>query len=240
MIISIGVGVLLALAGVAVKYFKWYFLIAGYNMASKKDKEKVDIEALGRFMGNMLFLAAALIIASSILHYYQYKILSMVMIFLMVAVIFYMAIKAQAYSYGTQKEKRTNKLIIIGALIPGVIIMLITLIPGAMTNEAVLEETFLRVSGMSGNTFAYESMEEIKLIEELPRANKVVGYNFGNINKGTFTVEGLGRGYLYQHSGKSPFLFIKLAGDRNFVIINYRDSEKTQQLYKGLKERVKN
>lgn len=238
MLISFLAGLLLIFSGVAIKYFKWYFLIAGYNTATQKAKEAVDIKGLASFMGNMLFLSGGLLILSSILYRYGYRTLSMVMIFLMLVAIFYMTFKASAFSKAKPQEKKFNKIAIIGALIPGVIIMLLATVPGARVNEAILEENHLRVTGMSGNTFTYDSMEELQLLDNIPNFRKVAGYNFGNINKGTFQVEGLGRGNLYMHSGNGPFLYIKLKGDRGFVIINYKDRDKTLGLYEDLKERI--
>ena len=46
------IAILFALMAAALKYFKWYWLIAGYNTMSKSEKENVDEEGLGNFMGN--------------------------------------------------------------------------------------------------------------------------------------------------------------------------------------------
>lgn len=37
--------------GLTVHVFKWYFLIAGYNMMPKEQKANVDVEGLGKLMG---------------------------------------------------------------------------------------------------------------------------------------------------------------------------------------------
>jgi len=48
------VGIFLILLGIAVKHFKLYFLIAGYNIMSKEDKEKVNIEKVATLLRNVL------------------------------------------------------------------------------------------------------------------------------------------------------------------------------------------
>lgn len=49
--------------GLLIGLGKQYWLIAGYNTASKKEKVKVNIEAFGKFMMKV-FIAMALIIAT--------------------------------------------------------------------------------------------------------------------------------------------------------------------------------
>jgi len=49
-------GIFLVLLGIAIKYFKLYFLIAGYNTMSKADKEKVKIEKVATLLRNVLVI----------------------------------------------------------------------------------------------------------------------------------------------------------------------------------------
>lgn len=42
------------IVGIGIRYFRWYFLIAGYNTMSEEKKKNVDIEALGKLMGNFV------------------------------------------------------------------------------------------------------------------------------------------------------------------------------------------
>ena len=44
-----GVAVILGALGVMIRYFKWYWLIAGYNTMTRERKRQVDIEGLGKF-----------------------------------------------------------------------------------------------------------------------------------------------------------------------------------------------
>ena len=55
-LIGIGVALLLTLLGVAVKYSKAAWLIAGYNTSSKKQKERYDLDKLCSHVGNLLFV----------------------------------------------------------------------------------------------------------------------------------------------------------------------------------------
>lgn len=50
----------LLLVGWLVKYRKWTWLIAGYNTASKREKETYDIDKLTRHVGNLIFILAGI------------------------------------------------------------------------------------------------------------------------------------------------------------------------------------
>ncbi|MBO1266106.1 DUF3784 domain-containing protein [Proteiniclasticum sp. SCR006] len=47
---------LLFLMGWLIRYKKQTWLISGYNIASRKEKEKYDLDKLTRLMGSFLFL----------------------------------------------------------------------------------------------------------------------------------------------------------------------------------------
>lgn len=53
---------LLLFVGWLVKYRKWTWLIAGYNTASKSQKETYDIEKLTRHVGNLIFILAGIFV----------------------------------------------------------------------------------------------------------------------------------------------------------------------------------
>lgn len=58
---------ILLIVGWLIKYKKVTWLISGYNTASKEEKEKYDIEKLCRYMGDYLFILAALFLMMSFL-----------------------------------------------------------------------------------------------------------------------------------------------------------------------------
>lgn len=56
------VGISLILLGIAVKHFKLYFLIAGYNTMSKEEKEKVNVEKVATLLRNVFVIIGLSII----------------------------------------------------------------------------------------------------------------------------------------------------------------------------------
>lgn len=74
-----------------------------------------------------------------------------------------------------------------------------------------------------------QDITDVVLKDSIPSNSKIVGTNIGSIRRGTFNVEGLGKGHLYVESSNGPYLYIMLKD--SFIIINYKDSQKTKGLY---------
>ena len=64
------IAIFFILIGIAVKYAKMHFLIAGYNTMSAKGKQKIDVEGIATLLRNVMFSMAGLIIIGSIISYY--------------------------------------------------------------------------------------------------------------------------------------------------------------------------
>ena len=56
------IAIIFIVLGVLIKYGKMYFLIAGYNTMSKKEKEKYDIKGIATVFKNAMFGMAFMII----------------------------------------------------------------------------------------------------------------------------------------------------------------------------------
>jgi len=56
------VPLILVILGVAIRFGKASFLIAGYNTSSKQKKDTYDENALCRFIGNLSFILAGILI----------------------------------------------------------------------------------------------------------------------------------------------------------------------------------
>ncbi|NCC78655.1 MAG: DUF3784 domain-containing protein [Clostridia bacterium] len=69
---------LLFLMGWLIRYKKYAWLISGYNISSKEEKEKYDLDKLTRLMGSFLFLLGSVFLlmffASILLTGYENKI----------------------------------------------------------------------------------------------------------------------------------------------------------------------
>ncbi len=95
------VGIFLILLGVAVKYFKLYFLIAGYNTMSKAEKEKVNIEKVTTLLRNVLvFIGLTMILLGFVsLFMEDSRIASYVFFPIVIGSVIYLIVKSNSQAY---------------------------------------------------------------------------------------------------------------------------------------------
>jgi hypothetical protein len=124
-------------------------------------------------------------------------------------------------------------------IVAGVVIFVISL--SGSTNEetqAVIGADSIEFTGMYGATYGFSDIAEIKLEDAMPAAGyKYDGSGLGEVKKGDWEVEGLGRCRLFVMSKTGPFIIMRTAG--GYVIINFKGSEKTRELYQSLVDAVK-
>lgn len=229
------VGGLMVFMGIGIKYFKWYFLIAGYNTMSKDQKSNVDVEGLGNLMGNFLILMAVIFIGGGIADEYGYKLLSMILLLSIVPLTIALIFIAQKYDHNKNIKSRKIEMKVLILFMAIIIIAISTLfIYGSKEAKVEIMEDRIIISGIYGTTVKKENITEITLEDTIPKVlNKVNGFDLGYILRGVFTVEGMGTGSIYIHENKPPYVVIK--SDKKFFIINYKDQNKTIELYEKCK-----
>lgn len=108
------------------------------------------------------------------------------------------------------------------------------------TNEettAVFGEDSVEFTGMYGKTYAYADIKGVSLDESIPAVGrKTDGAGLGDVKKGDWEVEGMGKCRLYVMSG-GPYVVMDTSG--GYVIISFKDPEKTKALYESLNEKLK-
>lgn len=97
-----------------------------------------------------------------------------------------------------------------------------------------LEYTFGPDSIKFGNTtISYVEITELQYLEQIPRLSNRVGTSAGNYASGTFTVEGIGRGYVFAKDVTQPALLIRT--EETFYIIT---PENAAQHYREVQEKL--
>ncbi|MFW6036045.1 MAG: DUF3784 domain-containing protein [Halothermotrichaceae bacterium] len=262
--INLFVPILFLLIGILIKYFKMYWLIAGYNTASTEEKENEDEEGLGNLIGNFSFIIAGVFLAVELLRYLGLTVPVFMPYLILVIGIIIVLIKAQRYN--KQEEKTDKKFLkyfkkehIIGV----VVIILIIAVLGYifLPAKVVFKEDYFQVKGLYGLKISMDNITEVQLKETIPpilmRTNGMDG--FGRSSRGFYKLEELGKGKLFlQNTGKGPYLLIKyidsksdnsddsIADDNNnleladkrYLIINYNDSDRTNKLYQRLRAEI--
>ena len=78
-----------------------------------------------------------------------------------------------------------------------------------------------------------ENIQEVKLLTAIPPIEwKKNGFGYGDVRKGKFQLQEWGDGRLYLISDNPPFLYIKTAD--SYMLVNYKDSARTNQAYQSL------
>ena len=92
--------------GILIKYFKFYWLIAGYNTMPEKKKKNVDVKGLASFMGNIFFVIAIIHLGGSFLDNLGIPYIRTISIGLVALVVVYMLIGSQKYDKNKKGKKK--------------------------------------------------------------------------------------------------------------------------------------
>jgi len=104
-------------------------------------------------------------------------------------------------------------------------------------SKVVVTPQYIRVEGTFGVKQPINEVKDVSLKDSLPKVlYKNSGSGLGDVLKGQFTLEGLGKGRVYVNTDKPPFIYITV--DKSYIIINYKDPGRTQELYKTIKANV--
>lgn len=227
---------MMLLIGVLIKKFKFYWLISGYNTASKERKEQMDKEGLGQLVGNYMYFLGGMFVVAFLLMWYKFENASFFVFLIVILSSIYIMIKAQKYDKGAFKSDGSMKMgqkISIGITALVVVGAIGMVLYGLVPTKYVVNEDSLTIEGMYGDTISVQEMKKVELVESLP--NIIVrtnGYAAMNVLKGHFKLEQLGKGKLFIRLDRPPYIIIHT--DQMYYIINEPDGSKTKELYEKI------
>jgi len=234
------IGVFFIVIGLLVHVFKWYFLISGYNTMSKEKKANVDTEGLGRLMGMYSYVNGGVFIVVGVLHVLGQKlVLTPAIVFFCISTV-YLLIKAQKYDGNIYDE---NGKLRKGAwkqfaLPVGIIFVTLIFVAALMffssqpTKVTILEEG-IQIHGMYGDVYTWDSIEAVKLMEELPAIEmRTNGSALGSNLKGHFRTRELGSVKLFVNTQKPPFIYLET--DDGVTIFNMNNSDETLEIFREI------
>lgn len=110
-----------------------------------------------------------------------------------------------------------------------------TIIYGSMEQKVIVKDGFIEINGIYGTKLNVSEIKDISLVDTLPEIKrKTNGFDFGNILKGNFELNEIGIVKLYINRGTPPYIIIKYRN--SYIILNFRDSSKTRNLYNDIKK----
>jgi hypothetical protein len=103
--------------------------------------------------------------------------------------------------------------------------------------EAVFKDDSVEFTGMYGISYAYADIKGVSLEDSIPAVGKKLdGSGLGDVMKGDWDVEGMGKCRLFVMSKTGPYIVMDTSG--GYAIISYKDPEKTKALYESLSEKL--
>jgi len=226
-------GLIIIATGFLVKLFP--ILIAGYNTMSKERKENVDIACLSAFMRNG-FIVMGLVIMIGY-HLFGWIGLNALVEYWIPAVILLgvgvMVIYARRFNHNKEKGLGSG----LKKYFVGIVLLYAFggLAYGLIPTKFHFDNNTIRFSGKYGVEINIDEIGDVQLVEKRPSIKgRTNGLSLGQVRKGFFNVEGLGKTRLLIHSGKGPFLMITTKSGE-ITIINFKDKDETKMLYNEVK-----
>ncbi|WP_223700872.1 DUF3784 domain-containing protein [Sutcliffiella deserti] len=103
--------------------------------------------------------------------------------------------------------------------------------------KLVLNENSLEVTGIYGDDWSYEDIEQVDLLEEMPEVTlKQNGFGMASMSKGYFKVENYGSSLLFLYKDFPPYLYIKMENEH--IFLNAKSDVITEKWYIELQKRT--
>lgn len=234
--------ILLMSIGISIRYHKAYWLISGYNTMSEEKKKNVDIEKLGEFITNVLFILSGIILLATLLMLLNKMLIAGIVFSLIVPTSIYTIVRAQIYDGNTRKPDGTTKMgtkVLIVAV--GVFLILtmtwvgFILYSSNKPAEYLIKDDTLRINGEYGEEIKFSDIISITMEELIPEVQyRSNGSSLGNIKKGYFRLKDIGKVKLFLNSANPPFIFINVKS--GLRIVNKDEPARTKELYGKLIE----
>jgi hypothetical protein len=136
------------------------------------------------------------------------------------------------------KKNFKNIITVVLVLIIAAVVLLVK-----NTSNVKITNEGLKVSSMYSLDLKYEEIEEISLKDSLPeRFNKTNGIDlFGAAEIGNFKARNMDKIKAFVQGKDAPFIYLTVKNkDYNYVIINTKNKQQTEDMFKEISLKIKN
>ena len=224
--------------GWGIQREKWYFLISGYNSMSKEEQAQIDVEGLGKAIGAMCyFLAVALVALGLFVHFNLWELLWFVTVLIIVIPILFVFYTRRFYPNGMSStisgtKPKTKKVSVMITSITLISVAILLYFAWQPTNFKVTPDYF-DVSGVYGDQMAWNEIDELTLIEDLPVIGaRTNGSAVGSKLKGNFKLKNGEQVKLFLEKQVKQYITYTWKGKKYFI--NLPSKEKTKGLYEEM------
>jgi hypothetical protein len=238
-------GAFFIFVGLTVHVFKWYFLISGYNTMPKEKKANVNVEGLGRLIGIYSYINGGVLIAIGVLNALGIKqVLTPAIVFFGISTI-YLLIKAQKYDGNIYDENGKLRkgawkqfILPVGIVVAALIFVAILLFFSSQQTNVTFVDNGIQIHGMYGGIYAWDSIKDVKLMEDLPAIERRTnGSALGPNLKGYFRTKELGSVKLFVNIEYPPFIYLET--DDGVTILNLSNEDETKETYEKMLGKIK-
>lgn len=232
--------VMFVVLGVLIKHLKCYWLISGYNTMSAERKKNVDVVGLANLIGYYCYFLAALFVVAWLFGQLEYHTPMLAVFIIMGISAIFLIIRAQKYDHNKKLGNKDSTSL--QAAKKGISITVIILIAvggfifyGMQPPTINATENYIQIKGMYSEKVYYQDITDITISETMPKViRKSNGLNAGNVLKGSFQLQELGKTKLNLNKAKPPYIFIE--HNDGLLIINAYDTERTKELFQSLQK----
>ncbi len=132
------------------------------------------------------------------------------------------------------KKSSIIKIIIAAIILVGIVMIIRDFVLGFRQPVVLMDGDKLIIQSSYGVTVTKSEIYAVRLIEELPTLIRGKGFGVGNIQKGRVKVSNLGEGLAYVKVPSSPYIYLELVNNDNYVFLNLYDANDTRELYENI------
>nr|AIA99591.1 hypothetical protein [uncultured bacterium contig00023(2014)] len=217
--------------------------ISGYSTMSREKRKNVDIQAVA----NLIDKGFQIMVGAMLVLYFVFRLLGMPVvamiawiasIFVGTAVLLVMTQKYDKNPRGKFLKYLPSAITMLLAI--GIPILMAVGIPvliatGAQPSKAIIGEDSVTFTGQYGIAIQLDDIAKCELWDDIPRITaRTNGLGLGDICKGDFRLDSLGKCRLFIKLGDTPYLYIETKDGRK-IIFNSPDPPVTESLFEALR-----
>ncbi len=206
-------------------------LISGINTMSEEKKRNLDLPAIGKIHKNGMIIIGLINLLLATPLFASMQLTTRTIISLIVIIIGVLIITTIAQKHDKNKKSKLEKILVPILLISITVIVSIFIWRDSTPTTVNITDEKIGFTGSYGITINLSEIEKVELWEKMPKIlRRTNGLSLGDIKKGHFKVDSIGKCRLFLDSAKEPVLYIKnINGDQ--IIYNSKDPQQTEDLY---------
>jgi len=241
-------GLIFISIAIVVGVFKQTWLIAGVNTMSKKEKEKVDLEYIGKYFGlffgifgGIMILGVFICTYLNIMNYFHRSMPIAILAFCAFLILYFNVIKRKRIYNKTDTAqtqsmdvptKKWRKFISIAIVAPAGLLIYF----GYKEPKVVIDTNAFKLNGLYGVNLPFTEIAEADTIvwSKMPAiSRRTNGISLNKVHRGKFRTADGEKIHLSIQCGVSPVIRI-VEQDGSVYYINRKNAAETRQIFKKL------